>query len=157
MFVFSWHFSHFCCWACWIPLSSLLPVAALVIVKVCVLGCSSIWLVLSDLPPLSGLCWFLLYSLSSRTYLCFGVCGLYFVSMRKVTRFTSFLYCFCTVFRRKGKMLIWTAMSLQKLLFLFIVISLWLWKEREVNLSCLLVSVGNKFWSFLMLSEIICL
>lgn len=50
MFVFPWHFSHFCCWACWIPLSSLLPVAALVIVKkICVLGCSCIWLVLSQI------------------------------------------------------------------------------------------------------------
>lgn len=98
------------------------------------------------------------------TYLCFGVCGLHFsyVSLRKVT-VSLLLYscCFCWVSRRrKGKMLILirSAISHQKLLFLFIVISLWFGEGREINLpSVCYLQFETRFWSFLTLSEIICL
>lgn len=81
--------------------------------------------------------------------------------MTKVPGFPSSLYscCFCPVSRRReGKMMISIVIAHQKSLFLFIVISLRLWQGGEVNLSSVYYFLlETRFWSFLVLSETICL
>lgn len=100
-----------------------------------------------DLPTLGLLYLFLLHSLRcwGSTSPCLGACGLYFtcVSLRKVTKFPSSLYCFCPVFRRrKWKMLIGPAISQHSSWFLFIVVTI-MGRKRGKFILSLLFLIGK--------------